>query len=302
MTSSAITITSATVRSADGTVIAYHSLGAGTDVIVVGGALHTGEDYLPLARHLAQCFAVHVVDRRGRGVSGPQGADYSIGKEREDLLAVQAATGATAVFGHSYGGLVALETARLASIFTHVAVYEPGVPVNGSIPAGWVPGYRQMLASGDTRGAFACMVRQSGFAPKPLSLMPLWYARAVLRVVIRAQQWRRMEPLLGSHLAEHEQAVSVDDGTVDRYASISARVLLLGGRRSPSFITTDLFDQLCHTIPHSVADILDGLEHDAPVGKPAGVVGERVRQFLLTDATPDRPGRPTPSRAEGQVP
>jgi pimeloyl-ACP methyl ester carboxylesterase len=280
MTSNTITpVQSATVRSSDGTAIAYHSLGTGPDVIVIGGALATGQDYLPLARVLAQSFAVHVVDRRGRGASGPQGPGYCIGKECEDLLAVQAATGATAVFGHSYGGLVALETARRAGVFTQIAVYEPGVSVNGSIPVGWMPRYRQMLASGDTRGAFACMVRQSGFTPKPLSVMPLWYTRAVLRVVIRAQQWRQMEPLLGSNLAEHKQQISLDDGTVDRYASISARVLLLGGQKSPSFITTDLFDVLRRTIPGSAAEILDGLDHNAPEEKAPDVVGERVRQF-----------------------
>jgi hypothetical protein len=97
--------------------------------------------------------------------------------------------------------------------------------------------------------------------------------------VIRAQQWRQMEPLLGSNLAEHEQAISLDDGTVDRYAPISARVLLLGGQKSPSFITTDLFDVLRHTIPGSAAEILDGLDHDAPEEKAPDVVGERVRQF-----------------------
>jgi pimeloyl-ACP methyl ester carboxylesterase len=279
-TSNTITaVRSATVRSSDGTAIAYHSLGTGPIVIVIGGAMAAGQDYLPLAQVLAQSFAVHVVDRRGRGASGPQGPGYSIGKECEDLLAVQAATGATAVFGHSYGGLVALETARRAGVFTQIAVYEPGVPVNGSIPVGWLPRYRQLLAAGDTRGAFACMVRQSGFAPNLLSVMPLWYTRAVLRVVIRAQQWRQMEPLLGSNLAEHEQAISLDDGTVDRYASIRARVLLLGGQKSPSFITTDLFDALRRTIPGSAAEILDGLDHNGPEEKAPDVVGERVRQF-----------------------
>jgi pimeloyl-ACP methyl ester carboxylesterase len=279
-TSNTITpVRSATVRSCDGTAIAYHSLGTGPDVIVLGGAMAAGQDYLPLARVLARSFAVHVVDRRGRGGSGPQGPGYSIGKECEDLLAVQAATGATAVFGHSYGGLVVLEMARRDGVFTQIAVYEPGVPVNGSIPVGWLPRYRQLLAAGDTRGAFACMVRQSGFAPKPLSVMPLWYTRAILRVVIRARQWRQMEPLLGANLAEHEQQISLDDGTVDRYASISARVLLLGGQKSPSFITTDLFDVLRRTIPDSAAEILDGLDHIAPEEKAPDVVGERVRQF-----------------------
>jgi pimeloyl-ACP methyl ester carboxylesterase len=98
-----------------------------------------GHDYLPFARAPAQSFAVHVIDRRGRGHSGPQGAEYRIERELEDLFAVQAHTGATAVFGHSYGGLVALEAATRSAGFTDVVVYEPGVSVAGSIPLGWLP-------------------------------------------------------------------------------------------------------------------------------------------------------------------
>jgi alpha-beta hydrolase superfamily lysophospholipase len=74
----------ATVTSADGTLIGYQRLGTGEpSVIVIGGAMRTGQDYLPLARHLARGCAVYVMDRRGRGDSGPQGADYGIEKECE---------------------------------------------------------------------------------------------------------------------------------------------------------------------------------------------------------------------------
>jgi pimeloyl-ACP methyl ester carboxylesterase len=82
---------------------------------VVGGALRTAEDYLPLAGRLARSLTVHLVERRGRGASGPQGPDYALAKEVEDLLAVRAETGARLAFGHSYGGLVVLEAARSAS-------------------------------------------------------------------------------------------------------------------------------------------------------------------------------------------
>ncbi|MFC6903465.1 alpha/beta fold hydrolase [Nonomuraea dietziae] len=118
-----------TVSSTDGTPISYQTIGAGPGLIVLGGALRTSQDYLPLASALARSFTVHVVDRRGRGASGPQGPQYTLGKEVEDLLAVQAETGARLAFGHSYGGLVILETARSFQVFERIAVYEPGVPV-----------------------------------------------------------------------------------------------------------------------------------------------------------------------------
>ena len=94
-------VTSSATRSADGTTIAYQTVGSGDGIIVVGGVLRSASDYMAIARVLADSFTVHVVDRRGRGASGPQGRDYSVEKECEDLLAVQARTGAQRVFGHS---------------------------------------------------------------------------------------------------------------------------------------------------------------------------------------------------------
>jgi pimeloyl-ACP methyl ester carboxylesterase len=280
MTGTTAPITRSAVKSSDGTAIAYASLGAGPGVIVVGGALRAGRDYLPLARELARTFTVHVVDRRGRGDSGPQGAGYSIDKERNDLLALQAATGASAVFGHSYGGLIALETGRQTDVFSDVVVYEPGVSVSGSLRVDWMPRYRALLEAGDTRGAFASMVRQSGFAPALLTNMPQWFLRSMLRIGIRGQQWQQVEPLLEPNLAEHDQVARLDDGTLERYRSIGARVLLLGGQQSPPFITTELFDGLTRTIPDSAVEILDGLDHTAPDTKAPGVVAERIREHL----------------------
>jgi pimeloyl-ACP methyl ester carboxylesterase len=268
------------VRSVDGTSIAYESFGSGDGVVVIGGALSTGRDYVPFARALAQSLAVHVIERRGRGASGPQGPDYSIDKELEDLFTVQAATGASAVFGHSYGGLIALEAARRSAVFSHVVVYEPGVSVGGSVKLEWMPRYRELLATGDTRGAFASMVRENGFAPAPLARLPLPVVRVILRLAVRGQRWQRMCPLLEANLAEHEQAARLDDGTLDRYSSISARVLFLGGQKSPRFATTELFDALQRTIPDSDAEIIAGLDHLAPDEKAPDVVADRVRRFL----------------------
>jgi pimeloyl-ACP methyl ester carboxylesterase len=157
------------VRSQDGTAISYETMGAGDGLVVLGGAWRARQDYLRLARALAPGFTVHLVDRRGRGGSGPQGADYSIERELEDLIAVQAETGATAVFGHSYGGLVALAAARRSNVFNDVVVYEPGVSVAGSVPLGWMDRYGELLAAGDRRGAFAAMVRRAGVLRQPWS-------------------------------------------------------------------------------------------------------------------------------------
>jgi pimeloyl-ACP methyl ester carboxylesterase len=280
------TLLRSTVKSADGTTIAYYTVGTGARVIVVGGALRSGNDYLRFAQELAsKGFSVHVIDRRGRGDSGAQGPAYSIDKECDDLIAVQAETGASAVFGHSYGGLVALELARRMPSFSCVAVYEPGVSINGSIRLAWLPSYREHLAAGDARGAFACMARGAGFAPSILVKMPFWYARAILRLVIRQREWQKMEPLLYANLAEHEQVAAMDSGSVDRFRSVTADVLLLGGEKSPSRITTDLFTQLQHVIATATVEIFPGLDHVAPSDKAPTVVAARVADFLTSPKT-----------------
>jgi pimeloyl-ACP methyl ester carboxylesterase len=101
------------------------------------------------------------------------------------------------VFGHSYSGLVALETSVRSDTFEAMVLYEPGVSVGGSIPTAWMAPYRALLEQGDARGAFACFVQ--AFGAGPVAKLPLWYLRAVLRGGIRKRRWvQRYEPLLAA--------------------------------------------------------------------------------------------------------
>src|ERR1039457_5185807 len=99
------------LTSADGTAVEYLSVGRGPHVIVVPGALAMASDLAAFAALLAGRHTVHVVQRSGRGGSGPQGGRQGIERECEDIEAVRARTGARLIFGHSYGGLVALRAA-----------------------------------------------------------------------------------------------------------------------------------------------------------------------------------------------
>ena len=268
-----------TVASKDGTTIGFESFGSGDSVVVVGGSLTQGDAYCRLAEALALSFSVHVIDRRGRGTSGPQGADYCIEKECEDLLAVASATNARLVFGHSYGGLIALETANRSRQFARIAVYEPGVSIGGSASASWVPKYKAFLARGDMRGAFTCMVREAGYAPKLMSAVPFAISRALLRMAIRGRAWRRIESLLPSHVAEHEQVLRLDS-TAEAYRSVAVEVLLLSGSTTPGFVARDL-RALNAILPSSQLSILPGLGHAAPTGGAAARIAERVRGFFV---------------------
>lgn len=257
--------------SADGTAISYCSVGSGPGLIVVGGVLSSAASYRPLADRLAASFQVHLVNRRGRPGSGPQRPGHSIEDECDDLLAVIEATGAGAVFGHSFGGLVALEAARRRPGLETVCVYEPGVPLRGQFDLTWLDRYERLLERDDRRGAFACMVKGAGFAPRPLALMPLWYVRAVLRLAIRSARWAAMEPLLEANLGEHRIQVALDAPGPERFAPITARTVLMSGTRSPDPIGRGLVTELAQVIPGARLAILPGLGHLAPEEQPAQI-------------------------------
>jgi hypothetical protein len=160
-------------------------------------------------------------------------------------------------------------------------VYEPGVSIAGSIPLDWMNRYRDLLGAGDRRGAFAAMVRGAGAAPPALERLPLWYVKLILRLLIKEQQWLHIDPLLESALAEHVQVAALEAKTVDRYRAITARAVLLGGRKSRSRFTTMPFDQLMRAIPNCTYELIDGLDHFGPDEKAPDLVAQRVRQHLL---------------------
>jgi pimeloyl-ACP methyl ester carboxylesterase len=264
------------VRSSDGTLIAYHSIGHGPGLVVVGGVLFEGSDYMALAEALAGVFEVHVMERRGRPGSGPQCQGHSLDDECADLAAVTSATGSVAVFGHSFGGLVVLETARRQRIFDEVFVYEPGVPIRGQLRAGWLDDYQRRLEHGDRRGAFARMVKSAGFAPGPVAIMPVWYVRLVLRAVIRGQRWATMDRLLEANVVEHRLQAALDAPSPERFSAITSRTVLLGGAKSPDWTSGPLLDEIAAAIPASEVEVLPGAGHLAPQEQP-----ERIASAIL---------------------
>jgi hypothetical protein len=91
---------------------------------------------------------------------------------------------------------------------------------------------------------------------------------------------RQTDLLLEAGLTEHEQVRSLDDGSAERYRSVTAGVVLLGGGRSRSQFTTTLFDQLTAVIPDCATELIEGLDHLAPDEKAPDLVAERVQHHL----------------------
>lgn len=119
-----------TITSADGTTIAFKRTESGPPLVLVHGA---GLDHdfwdLPGVRPaLAENETVSAVDRRGRGGSG-DAVVYELEREIEDVVAVvESIDDPVTLFGHSYGGLCALEAAERTDTLQSLVLYEPFVP------------------------------------------------------------------------------------------------------------------------------------------------------------------------------
>ena len=248
-----------TVISRDGTIVSFLSVGKGNGVIVLPGVLSMASDYAAFASALADKFSVHTLERRGRGRSGPQGDGYCIQKEIDDVLAVQRDTGAKFLVGHSYGGLIALEAARNNNIFTRIAVYEPGVSIDGSMPVYWMAGYEKKLA--EKRNLDALVEFTLADAPARLAKLPAWMMKLMLRLFfIRYPNSRHMLKLLQQNLSEWREIVKLDGHYVD-YREVSAPVLLLYGGRSDSRAVDLVIERLSAVIPHCETRVFPKLDH-----------------------------------------
>jgi pimeloyl-ACP methyl ester carboxylesterase len=194
------------------------------------------------------------------------------------LADVCAHEGAVAVFGHSFGGLIALEAAAQGAVALPLVLYEPGVSVGGSLPATWVPHYRLLLQQERRRRAFSYFVKHSTGSPAIARHAPLWYLDLVLRAALRGH-WAELDPLLEASADEHLIVASCDD-RAPGYATISQPVLLMGGTKSPSALVSTPFASLVASLPAVDVRVLAGLDHFAPDDKAPDRVADEIDAFL----------------------
>ena len=169
------------VTSKDGTRIAYDTVGDGTPVILVLGALNTGKSGAKLAKLLASKFTVVSYDRRGRGKSADT-APYSPPRETEDIAALVAEVGGpVCLYGHSSGAAVAIGAAvKLRKDVRKLAIYEAPYAINSTARKAAEAYYRALkdaLASGSNGAAVALFVRSVGVSDKQVQAMrkmPMW--------------------------------------------------------------------------------------------------------------------------------
>jgi len=252
-----------TVKSADGSTIAYETSGSGPALIVVGGAFSTRQSAGMFTPPLAAHFSVYAYDRRGRGDSSDI-QPYSVEREIEDLAAlIEAAGGSAFVYGHSSGAVLALEAAAAGLPITKLAAYEP--PYTAAEPGsptldGWGQSVQAALDAGDRERAAVLFMRGTGADPaavEGMTQLPFWSGMLAI-----------------AHTLPYDLAL-VGSGSVptERFHRIAVPTLLLHGGNSPAWagIATSM---IAEAIPGARQVTLEGQDHSADPAVLAPVLVE----------------------------
>jgi pimeloyl-ACP methyl ester carboxylesterase len=284
------------VTSKDGTTIGFRQLGQGPAIVLLHGGALASQHYTKLGAALADTFTVCIPDRRGRGLSGPYGPNYSITSEDEDLAAVVAETDAQCVFGTADGGLFALHGSASIPAVRKVAVFEPVIFVGQPDLAAFkamIGRGEALIAKGDVAGAMSSLAADAANDPR-MHAVPAAY-RLLGRVLTAPLVCRLLLSLdalaaRGDSIALRDlvpalipelQQVRATEGTIDFYRNVKAECLLMCGSDAPTLFTGTL-DALQDVLPHSRRVELAGLNHGAAQdqgGKPL-VLADQLRQFF----------------------
>ncbi|MCZ2402001.1 alpha/beta hydrolase [Paenarthrobacter sp. Z7-10] len=238
------------VQSTDGTTITYETAGSGPVLILVGGAMntrHSAGDLVPL---LAEDFSVITFDRRGRGES-TNTPPYAVEREVEDFQALVAGVGGSAcVYGHSSGGILALEAAAAGVEISKLAVYEPPYATSEGDDGLWqvfVDKVQSLVDEGHSDQAVEEFIRHTGAGfDERMKQSPWWPAMVALA------------PTLPYDLALAADGVV----PVERLGRISAPVLALYGGASAAWAETATAE-VSMAVQNGRQDVIEGQTHAA---------------------------------------
>jgi pimeloyl-ACP methyl ester carboxylesterase len=240
-----------TVKSADGTIIAYDHVGDGPPLVVCVGAFCTRHTFVP-PDDLAERFTVYTYDRRGRGDSGDT-QPYAPAREYEDLAAVVSVCAQTPfVFGHSSGAAIALRAAASGVPVRSLVAYEApfkneDAPQPSVDPAAEIG---SLVADGRRGEAVEFWMRDIVRVPDE-----------VIAGMKSTPWFKAMEPLTPTLPYD----IELTDGGVPvaELAAITVPVLVLGGANSPAWFHRSVADQAA-AIPGARLQMIDGYDHNAP--------------------------------------
>jgi pimeloyl-ACP methyl ester carboxylesterase len=253
--------------SADGTAIAYDRIGDGPPLIIVGGAWNTRQSGAELAERLAPSFSVYTYDRRGRGDSGDT-PPYAVEREIEDLEAViEAAGGSAAVFGHSSGAALALETTGRSVSVSRLAMYEPPYIVDDSRPplaADYIEHLEELVAAGKRREVVAYFMTEAVGMPAQM-----------VEQMIDSPMVEAMEPV--AHTVSYDGRVMLRGSMhgeplpAEWRDSVTVPTLVMDGGNSPEWLHSTAH-ALVALLPDVSYRTLEGQDHAASADALAPVL------------------------------
>lgn len=245
-----------TVRSGDGTTIAYETSGRGAPLILVDGALCHREmgPCRPLAERLAEHFTVITYDRRGRGGSSDT-LPYETAREVEDIAALVGAAGGEAyVCGISSGGALALAAAARVKGIRKVAVYEAPFIVDADHPALATDHWALIADSvasarpGEAVKTFMRMVGAPGFFVLAMRLTPTWRKLSAVAHTL---------PYDGALVAPYQRGEPLRP---DAWRAVTAPTLVVDGGKSPPWMRNGM-RALADALPNAQRRTLPGQNH-----------------------------------------
>jgi pimeloyl-ACP methyl ester carboxylesterase len=254
-----------TVRSKDGTAIAFDRSGTGPALILVDGALcyRASGASAPLAALLADRFTVFTYDRRGRGDSSDT-KPYAVDREIEDLDAlIREAGGSAFVYGVSSGAALALEAANRGVPINKLALYESPCIVDGThapLPPDFLSRLQSLVAADRRSDAVKLFLRLVGVPAIGMLIMPMMPAWSKLKAV--------------AHTLPYDITIVQDNQRgkpfpKDRWARATMPALAMDGSKSPSWMRNGM-RAIAGALPNATFRTLEGQNHmvKAPVIAP----------------------------------
>jgi pimeloyl-ACP methyl ester carboxylesterase len=163
-------------------------------VVLVHGTGADRTQWGAVAALLAEQFTVHLVDRRGRGLSSEEAAgEYALEREAEDLAAVtEALDEPPRVFGHGFGGLCALKAAATGVSFDSMLIDDSptGLPGPPMLPDAVTEAMATALSEGRPEDALVFFLQNIvGLSDEQIAFnrsSPMWQARvATVHTIVR---------------------------------------------------------------------------------------------------------------------
>jgi len=257
-----------TARSADGTAIGFTKIGSGSiRVVLVHGALSSGEQWMTVAQTMGENFTCYVMDRWGRGGSNSH-TYYSLNSEAEDIVAVLKVAGPEAyLLGHSSGAIYALEAA-LKMPPAGLILYEPPIHAfHGRFAEETLKRIQDASVKGNFEEALSIFLTDEGGLPE-----------SVVAKLQSTSGWDQMVKLT-PHSVKEWSELAQKKPTVERYRDVAVPTLFLTGTETEnhaSFATQALHEMF----PKSRIVKLNGQGHGANLDAPE-IVAKEISSFIL---------------------